>query len=496
LAGSTNEACDDYSAIAGGVNNGIGDNDDAYRSFIGGGDQNGITARDAFVGAGTLNVAEGIGSFVGAGGELAGIEGDLGSNTASGNDSFVGAGDVNTASGNGAFVGGGGYDLSNSDSTAAKLRNGNAATGTDSFIGAGDLNEVDGTGSFLGAGGSTLSALFASTGSRANDVIGEDSFIGAGDLNVIGGNGSFIGAGGYASAVNAMSSPNSLAVNEIASNDSFIGAGDQNSISANQGFIGSGFNNRIQTGAALATIGGGDGNVVSGEYGAVTGGEGNLVSGTVAAVPGGYHNVASGVASFAAGYIAEALTAGSFAWSDESSTTVHVRTTAPNQFVARAAGGVDFYSNSALTSGVRLAPGSGTWGSLSDRAMKTGVVPLDDGAVLAKVAALPVSEWRYTSERGVRHVGPMAQDFYAAFGLGEDDRHITSIDEDGIALAAIKALHADNARLHRENERLHRENAITHAEMLRTRASDVARLDALERKVAALTRLVTSRAGR
>jgi len=50
----------------------------------------------------------------------------------------------------------------------------------------------------------------------------------------------------------------------------------------------------------------------------------------------------------------------------------------------------------------------------------------------------------------VRHVGPMAQDFYAAFKVGEDDKHITSIDEDGVALAAIKALHAENLRLRRE----------------------------------------------
>jgi hypothetical protein len=74
--------------------------------------------------------------------------------------------------------------------------------------------------------------------------------------------------------------------------------------------------------------------------------------------------------------------------------------------------------------------------------MKTDVAPLDDAAVLDKVAALPVGVWSYRTEPGVRHVGPMAQDFYAAFRVGEDDRHITSIDEDGVALAAIKALHA------------------------------------------------------
>ncbi len=77
------------------------------------------------------------------------------------------------------------------------------------------------------------------------------------------------------------------------------------------------------------------------------------------------------------------------------------------------------------------------------------IAPLDDSAVLAKLAALPISRWSYKTEHGVRHVGPMAQDFYAAFKVGEDDRHITSIDEDGVALAAIKALHAENAALRR-----------------------------------------------
>jgi hypothetical protein len=82
--------------------------------------------------------------------------------------------------------------------------------------------------------------------------------------------------------------------------------------------------------------------------------------------------------------------------------------------------------------------------------VKTNIVALDDATVLDKVAALPISRWSYKSEHGVRHVGPMAQDFYAAFKVGEDDKHITSIDEDGVALAAIKALHAENLRLRRE----------------------------------------------
>ena len=56
----------------------------------------------------------------------------------------------------------------------------------------------------------------------------------------------------------------------------------------------------------------------------------------------------------------------------------------------------------------------------------------------------------------MRHVGPMAQDFYAAFGTGIDNRHITSIEEDGVALAAIKGL---DAKLRSQNAELHRENS-------------------------------------
>ena len=97
--------------------------------------------------------------------------------------------------------------------------------------------------------------------------------------------------------------------------------------------------------------------------------------------------------------------------------------------------------------------------------MKTNIAPLDDATVLAKVAQLPISRWSYKSEHGVRHVGPMAQDFYAAFGVGEDDKHITSIDEDGVALAAIKALHTENADLRAQVRRERQERrTITYSQ--------------------------------
>jgi len=183
------------------------------------------------------------------------------------------------------------------------------------------------------------------------------------------------------------------------------------------------------------------------EYASILGGFGNTASGSYAIVAGGDSDTAAGILSFAAGYHADAEDKGSFVWSDYVPGSAEFKDSAANQFSVRASGGTYVYSNEAATTGVVLAPGSGTWASLSDRNAKTDVVPLDADSILAKVASLPVSAWRYKSEKGVRHFGPMAQDFYAAFGAGADDRHITSIDEDGVALAAIKALNADLRRV-------------------------------------------------
>jgi hypothetical protein len=45
------------------------------------------------------------------------------------------------------------------------------------------------------------------------------------------------------------------------------------------------------------------------------------------------------------------------------------------------------------------------------------------------------------ADPSVRRMGPMAQDFYAAFGLGDDDTVITTGDLDRVALASIQGLH-------------------------------------------------------
>ena len=84
--------------------------------------------------------------------------------------------------------------------------------------------------------------------------------------------------------------------------------------------------------------------------------------------------------------------------------------------------------------------GSGADNTPSDRNAKEAFESVDPYAILAAVARLPIERWSYKGEP-VRHLGPMAQDFAAAFGLGADDRHIFPLDAAGIALAAIQGLH-------------------------------------------------------
>jgi hypothetical protein len=116
-----------------------------------------------------------------------------------------------------------------------------------------------------------------------------------------------------------------------------------------------------------------------------------------------------------------------------------------------------------------------TWENGSDRNSKKDFAPVDAETILAKVSALPITQWQYKVDAtGGRHIGPMAQDFHAAFGLnGADGTHISTVDEGGVALAAIQGL----------NQRL----AAKDAEIaeLKARVADLAelkaRLEKLER---------------
>lgn len=73
--------------------------------------------------------------------------------------------------------------------------------------------------------------------------------------------------------------------------------------------------------------------------------------------------------------------------------------------------------------------------------------------ILAKLIDLPVSGWRYNSEdEDVRHLGPMAQDFYAAFGLGNDEKSIAFVDAVGVLIVSVQALARRVAELEKDDE--------------------------------------------
>lgn len=78
----------------------------------------------------------------------------------------------------------------------------------------------------------------------------------------------------------------------------------------------------------------------------------------------------------------------------------------------------------------------------SDRDRKENLAAVESASILEAVATLPIQRWNFIDdEEETLHLGPMAQDFYAAFGLGTDERHIATVDADGVALAAIQGLH-------------------------------------------------------
>ncbi len=108
--------------------------------------------------------------------------------------------------------------------------------------------------------------------------------------------------------------------------------------------------------------------------------------------------------------------------------------------------------------GVPVPPGQEFCSAMcpkSDRNLKTEFAAIDPAEVLRKVVALPITSWRYRKDEPVvRHIGPMAQDFHAAFGLWNSDTMIFPLDGSGVSMAAIQGLHARVVAAEAENEAL------------------------------------------
>jgi hypothetical protein len=166
---------------------------------------------------------------------------------------------------------------------------------------------------------------------------------------------------------------------------------------------------------------------------------------------------ATGVQSTAMGsFVGTNSKVGSFIIGDATASSTTITTsTADNQFTARFAGGYRFRSSADLTTGCNLPAGSGSWDCTSSRALKTGFEQVDGESLLEKLRAMPVMSWQYKGEPGsVRHIGPFAEDFRAAFGLGTSARSIGLLDAAGVSMAGVQALEVRTRELRAENTEL------------------------------------------
>ena len=483
----TNEVASDFGTIGGGLGNTISTNSPG--STIGGGEQNLINSPHdyqsgvpyATIGGGYVNVVASTNSTI-AGGC---------SNFVDSQYAFVGGGMQNSISryGNGGSLF---YELPTpaSGSTIAGGIQNNIEDGPDGPVhppvewmgDAPGLNTVGGgSGNLIAAGegggayGNTVAGgvnngmfgwhFFETIGGGSQNFIGDADYsivfgctIAGGYSNVI--VGSFFDTctigGGWGNIVGNFNGFHSGCT---------IGGGIDNFVYGEGGTVAGGSGNSISCAdpyypVAPCTIAGGEANdIYDSDYATVSGGLSNSVSGDFGTIAGGQNNFAT-TNAYAAGYRAKAVHSGAFVWAGGN--TNDFFSSSENTFNIYATrgvlvnyGGQDSDGNGLqwlvlgsqtpgkvinVYNGAYLSTG-GSWVNVCDRNAKKEFEPVNSREVLERVSKLPLATWSYRSEtEPARHLGPVAQDFHAAFGLGVDDKHIAALDSSGVALAAIQGL--------------------------------------------------------
>lgn len=408
--GYGNTALASSATIAGGDGHYAG----ANYATVSGGSYNGAYGTASTVSGGQLNVAGGTESTVGGGSE----------NTASELDSTVSGGRLNTAGGLYATVAGG-FN--------------NSATGTSSSVGAGSSNRA--------------------TGLR--------STVAGGEANCAGGDYSW--SGGRGGSIRPGTEPNdgNCATNSgdpDGDNGTFLWADDQG-----VNFTSTGprqFLVRAQGGVGINGTPP-DANTEFSVFGRASDPFGGFVEFRLTPTPALNGNTGEGIEL--------GVGPGGAGGNDASFRIVHRSNTLyAERMTLNSDGSVVIRSNiTGTNTGVTMAANAGAWSSLSDRRLKQNIVPVKALDVLDKVVSLPMATWSYIAQgSGVRHIGPMAQDFAASFNVGENDTTISTIDADGVALAAIQGL----------NAKLDAQNAVLHGQV-----------EALLARVASLESSITSR---
>lgn len=419
---------------------------------VSGGYYNAAWSKFATIGGGKYNTALGRNATIGGGAK----------NRAKGFHSTVGGGKHNVAKAIGATIagGGGGCMLRDCKNQVLDMKTiGNIATGIYSTIGGGEGNLAGTIGK--------QKIIMDLNDNEPNETLfmtkrqGDYATISGGQANTATSSFTTIGGGEGNLAGSILRTAVNIEINNIPLDNIPPNPGD------------------------YATVGGGRQNDATGIASTVAGGNKNYASGKSSMIPGGAHNEATGRFSFAAGRRAKATSHGSFVWGDGNN---HDITSGKNNnsFVARATGGIRFITrinaNGKPIRGVVLRPGSEEWIPISnqansDRNLKENFKPVIGRQILEKLNSISIQTWNYDYEDpSIRHIGPMAQDFYKAFNVGEDDKHIDVIDASGVALAGIQELY----RLLQEKDE---EIKIAKAE-LQTMKSKMAEFEELKIKMA------------
>ncbi len=364
------------------------------------------------------------------GGFMAGTE-----NYADGYQTVVGGGNFNSALGSQATVGGG-FLNGAADSYATVAGGYSNLANLASAIGGGRYNYARGEYTTI-AGGGGLVAL------DSNSVLGDYSSIGGGRRNAITGT------------------------------ESTIGGGNNNRANGDEATVGGGEDNEAN--AANATVGGGTGNVASGIESTISGGSHNVAYGYLSTVGGGYGNKCYGSYCVIPGGDRDTIATGverSMAFGRSVLVSADYRVVFfEGSYHGRLGvnrddgdGGIlhpiHVGTNSSNGNGAHLTNG-GTWTSKSSRQSKENFMQLDGKELLDKLSSVPVEVWNYKNT-DERHIGPMAEDFVAAFDVGtirEDDSqrengYLAAGDVAGVALAAVKELHKTQQELKEKVQRI------------------------------------------
>jgi hypothetical protein len=344
--------------------------------------------------------------------------GDIDKNSIVGAYSFIGGGAANTVSNYFCFLGGGANNNISGQESCVTGGRGNSAEGSYTTVSGGFINTASGDYAVVSGGKNNEASGIYSTvsGGRGNTA--------SGSYTVVGGDRS-TASGGYGVALGKENSASGYYSSAI--------GGAENTASSSYATVISGYQCQA-----------------SGYHSAVVcGGENSTASGARSIVLGGSGNAASGNYSVAMGRKAKTgANNGSFRFAD--STNADFTTgQAADSFGCRFSGGYNFYTDAGCTTGVTVAAGGGSWASVSDKTKKENYEPINHADTLEKLKSLPVEKWNYISQKDdIKHIGPYAQDFHAAFGLnGDMDKNITHSDAEGVLFSAVKALIAENDEL-------------------------------------------------